>query len=137
MNDVTPTTHEPVELAISMVTAVAVIDAARTAEELDEEATNEDMQDKESPEDDAGQLGDGLRGLIDDLNEEEQATLIALTWIGRGDYAAGEWEEALRLARDRNADGSAAKYLVETEMLGDLLSEGLAALGHVAEAEER
>ena len=78
-----------------------------------------------------------LRGLIDDLNEEEQATLIALTWIGRGDYEASEWREALRLARERNADATAAKYLSETEMLGDLLSEGAAALGHPAEVEER
>ena len=137
MSDSNSPADEPVELAISMLTVVAVIDAARAAEELDEEAANEDMQDKETPEDDPGEMSDGLRGLIDDLNEDEQATLIALTWIGRGDYEPTEWKEALRLARERNAGGTAGKYLVETEMLGDLLSEGLAALGHVAEEEER
>lgn len=82
-------------------------------------------------------MGSALAGMIDDLNEQEQATLIALTWIGRGDYDVSEWAEALRLARERNANATAAKYLVETEMLGDLLSEGLAALGHPAEEEER
>ncbi len=125
------------ELGIPMPTVVAIIDAARAAEELDEESSNEEMQDKETPEDDPGEMGEGLRGLIDDLNEEEQATLIALTWVGRGDYEVGEWAEALRLARERNAAGTAAKYLVETEMLGDLLSEGLAAMGRPAEEVER
>jgi len=128
---------EPVELGISLATVVAIIDTARASEELEEEAENEEMQDKETPEDDPSEMGEGLRGLIDDLNEDEQATLIALTWIGRGDYEVSEWPEALRLARERNAGATAAKYLVETEMLGDLLSEGLAALGHPAEDEER
>jgi anthranilate phosphoribosyltransferase len=131
------TPDEAPELGITMPTVVAIIDAARAAEELDEEATNEEMQDKETPEDDPSEMGEGLRGLIDDLNEEEQATLIALTWVGRGDYDASEWAEALRLARERNATGTAAKYLVEMEMLGDLLSEGLAAMGSPAEEVER
>ena len=128
---------EPIELGIAMPTIVAIIDAARAMEEMDEEAINEEVQDTETPEDGSGDMDDILRGLIDDLNEEEQATLIALTWIGRGDYDVSEWPEALRLARERNAAATAAKYLVETEMLGDLLSEGLAALGHPAEEEER
>ena len=137
MSDSTKQPDEPVELGISLATVVDIIDLARVGEELDEEGINEDVQDKETPEDDPGEMGESLRGLIDDLNEEEQATLIALTWIGRGDYDVAEWAEALRLARERNAGGTAAKYLVETEMLGDLLSEGLAALGHTAEGEAR
>lgn len=128
---------EPIELGISMPTLVAIIDNARAAEEWDEEATNEEMQDKETPEDDSSEMGNTLRGLIDDLNEEEQATLIALTWVGRGDYDVSEWAEVMRLARERNAAGTAGSYLVETEMLGDLLSEGLAAIGHPAEEVER
>ena len=137
MSDTSPMRDEPVELAIAMPTLVAIIDAARATEELDEEAINEEMQDKETPEDGSEAMDGSLRGLIDDLNEEEQATLIALTWIGRGDYEASEWRTALRLARERNVDATAAKYLSETEMLGDLLSEGAAALGHPAEVEER
>ena len=137
MSDIPLDPDEAPELGINMPTVVAIIDAARAAEELDEEATNEDMQDKETPEDDPGEMGETLRGMIDDLNESEQAALIALTWIGRGDYDASEWSEALRLARERNAAGTAAKYLVEMEMLGDLLSEGLAAMGSPAEEVER
>ena len=125
------------ELGIGLPTAVAIIDAARAAEELAEDAVGEDMQDAETPEDEPAELDDSLRGLIDGLNEEEQATLIGLTWVGRGDYDASEWPEVMRLARERNVAGTAAAYLMDTEMLGDLLSEGLAALGHPAEAEER
>ena len=128
---------EPVELGIGLPTAVAIIDAARAAEDLAEDAVGEDMQDAETPEDEPAELDDSLRGLIDGLNEEEQATLIGLTWVGRGDYDASEWPEVMRLARERNVAGTAAAYLMDTEMLGDLLSEGLAALGHPAEAEER
>ena len=39
---------------------------------------------------------------IADLNEDEQASLIALAWIGRGDYAGPEFEEARTLAKERN-----------------------------------
>ena len=39
-----------------------------------------------------------LRELISDLNVDETAELIALAWIGRGDFDAGEWPEARRCA---------------------------------------
>jgi hypothetical protein len=125
------------ELGISIETVVGLIDLAREGEELDEEATGEDMQEKETPEDDPENISAALPGMIADLNTDEQAALIALTWVGRGDYTAEEWPQALRLARERNADGSAPTYLAGTEMLGDLLSEGLAAMGMPAEEEPR
>jgi hypothetical protein len=62
------------------------------------------------------------------LNEDEQASLIALAWIGRGDYDADDWEEARNLARERNMRDPAG-YLLGIEMLGDMLEEGLEALG--------
>ncbi|RVC39822.1 DUF3775 domain-containing protein, partial [Mesorhizobium sp. M4A.F.Ca.ET.090.04.2.1] len=42
-----------------------------------------------------------LRELIDDLNVDEAAELIALAWVGRGDYDASEWADALAAARER------------------------------------
>ena len=122
------------ELPIGLDVVVGIIDAARAVEELEEEEINEETQEPDTPEDsDPAGLAGVLRGLIDDLNEDEQATLIALTWIGRGDREPAEWEETLALARERNAQGPAADYLVGMEMLGDLLSEGLAAFGIIAE----
>ena len=57
------------------------------------------------------------------------------SWIGRGDYAAEEWEEARTLARERNVR-DAADYLLGIDMLGDMLEEGLDELGLSLEDEE-
>lgn len=69
-----------------------------------------------------------LRELIDDLNVDEAAELVALAWIGRGDFDATEWAEAVTEARQRG-NRRTAKYLLGMPMLGDYLEEGLEALG--------
>lgn len=69
-----------------------------------------------------------LRALINDLNVDEAAELVALAWIGRGDYDASEWAEALDEARRRD-NRRTAKYLLGMPMLGDWLEEGLQAIG--------
>jgi hypothetical protein len=69
-----------------------------------------------------------LRQLIDDLNVDEAAELIALMWIGRGDYSADEWTEAVNEARQRG-NRRTSKYLLGMPLLGDWLEEGLEALG--------
>jgi len=69
-----------------------------------------------------------LRTLIEDLNVDEAAELVALAWVGRGDYDASEWSEALAAARQQSAR-RAARYLMGMPMLGDYLEEGLEALG--------
>ena len=67
-------------------------------------AVERDEEDEEGldAEDDENMDEDALRAFIADLNEDEQASLIALAWIGRGDYDADDWDEALRLAAERN-----------------------------------
>jgi len=69
-----------------------------------------------------------LRELIDDLNVDEAAELIALMWIGRGDYDAAEWAEAVNEARQRDLRRT-SKYLLGMPLLGDWLEEGLEAIG--------
>ena len=69
-----------------------------------------------------------LRELIADLNVDEAAELIALAWLGRGDYDATEWSEAVSEARQRNVRKT-AEYLLGMPMLGDWLEEGLEAIG--------
>lgn len=69
-----------------------------------------------------------LKTFIDDLNEDEQAELVALAWMGRGDYTTKEWEQAVADARDRR-EGPTADYLLGLPMLPDLLEEGLSQLG--------
>lgn len=69
-----------------------------------------------------------LTTFIDDLNVDEQAELVALTWVGRGDFGADEWEDALDMAVDRQA-GKTSRYLLGIPILADYLAEGLAAFG--------
>lgn len=70
-----------------------------------------------------------LRALIGDLNVDESAALIALAWIGRGDFDAAEWADAVAEAQERGAGRKAARYLMGMPMLGDWLEEGLEAMG--------
>ena len=69
-----------------------------------------------------------LRELIDDLNVDEAAELVAIVWIGRGDFDAAEWQEAVAEARQRG-NKRTAKYLLGMPMLADHLEEGLEAIG--------
>jgi len=66
---------------------------------------------------------------IDDLDEDEAAGLVALMWIGRGDYEAKDWPEAVEQAKARR-EGSTAKYLVGEPLLPDYLEDALSMYGH-------
>ncbi len=72
-----------------------------------------------------------LRDVIAGLNDDERADLIALVYIGRGDMEPEEWGDAVRLAKEREdaMSISAADWLIGIPNLGDLLDEGLAAMG--------
>ncbi len=68
-----------------------------------------------------------LRDLIDDLNVDEAAELVAIAWIGRGDFEADDLAQAVEEARER-AMGSTAKYLLGMLLLPDYLEAGLDSL---------
>ena len=65
---------------------------------------------------------------IEDLGPDQQSEIVALMWIGRGDYDAAEFAEAVNEAR-RRGNRRTAKYLLGMPMLGDWLEEGLEAIG--------
>ncbi|HWA00819.1 MAG TPA: DUF3775 domain-containing protein [Caulobacterales bacterium] len=69
-----------------------------------------------------------LSAAIRSFNEEEQAALVALAWLGRDDFEAEEWNDALAEARARS-EGPAWRYLMGMPLLGDLLEDGAAKLG--------
>lgn len=73
-----------------------------------------------------------IKDAIDALNDDHQAELVALTWLGRGDYTADEWDEAVRTARERRTNAT-SDYLLGTPLLGDYLEEGLSQLGYSVE----
>lgn len=65
-----------------------------------------------------------LHSFIDGLNEEEQINLVALMWLGRGEYNIGEWQDALEEAENAH-NKKTADYLIDTPLLADFLEEGL------------
>jgi Protein of unknown function (DUF3775) len=76
-----------------------------------------------------------LKEFLEALNEDEQASLIALAWIGRGTYAPGELDEAIATAKAEHGS-NAPSYLFSLPLLPDYLEDGLDQLGvSVEEAE--
>jgi len=67
-----------------------------------------------------------LTAFINALDEDEQTELVALLFVGRGDYTPEEWNDALAAARDRG-DPPVARFLLGEPLLGDLLEDGLSA----------
>jgi hypothetical protein len=75
---------------------------------------------------------DELVGFIATLNDDEQAALVALAWIGRGTYEAEELSEAIETARSERTNAT-AKYLLGMPLLADYLEEALEKLGYSPE----
>jgi hypothetical protein len=69
-----------------------------------------------------------LRSFLAALSEDELSELVALTWIGRGDYDADDWDDVLDEVRDVR-EGHTIDYLLGTPLLADYLEEALAQFG--------
>lgn len=78
---------------------------------------------------------DEFTGFIDALNDDEQAHLVALAWIGRGTYEPDELDEAVETAR-REHTNATATYLIGLPQLSDYLEEGLEKMGYSIEDAE-
>jgi hypothetical protein len=77
-----------------------------------------------------------LKAFLEALNRDELLDLLALTFIGRGDFTAEEWGEA-RTEAESTLDYKVFDYLLGIPMLGDYLEEGLTALGYSCEDMEK
>ena len=66
---------------------------------------------------------------VNSLSDLQRIELLALVWLGRGDYTKVEWPVALSEAR-RIHDEKETSYLVGTPLLADYLEEGLSQLGY-------
>ncbi|MGO8916915.1 MAG: DUF3775 domain-containing protein [Stellaceae bacterium] len=66
------------------------------------------------------------------LDVEEQANLLALIMLGRGDYDIAEWEDALAAAGDE-IDERSADFMIGDGALPDYLLAGLEAFGESCE----
>ena len=68
-----------------------------------------------------------IKNTIEDLEPDQQISLVALMWVGRGDFAIEEWREALKQAAE-SWTAHTADYLIGTSLLADYLGEGLGQL---------
>ena len=121
------------QLTISQEKAFYIIVKAR---EFDEQVEPTDPDSGSNPSDD--REVDVLEEQADDpveqeleaalvaLNVDEQLDLIALTWLGRGDFSS--FADARKEASDMR-DKHIPSYLIGTPKLGDYVEEGLAQLG--------
>lgn len=129
-------TPEPIELEINPEKICFIILKAREFDAkvapalLDKGPNPDDDQERAILEDqkDDSTLQE-LRDAINGLNEDEAIDLIAVAWVGRGDFKRAEWDEARTLANERHRRQS-ADYLTGIPLLGDYLAEGLEELGY-------
>jgi hypothetical protein len=73
-----------------------------------------------------------LVSAIQALNDDAQLDLIALIWIGRGDFSATEWTDAREAARDIGRE-RAPRYVCGIPLASDYLDDGLAQFGYSLE----
>jgi hypothetical protein len=71
-----------------------------------------------------------VRDAIEGLADDAAIDLVAMLWIGRGDFSREELGQARALAVERSGE-PVADYLLGEPNLGDFLEEGLVALGYV------
>lgn len=70
-----------------------------------------------------------LIAAIEELNDDELTELLALVWLGRGDYTNEEWDAALADADQAEEQRNAAR-LAELAGLGEFIEQGLSELGY-------
>jgi Protein of unknown function (DUF3775) len=70
-----------------------------------------------------------LRSYLKAMDDDELDDLLALTWIGRGDYTIDEWEDLMSEVRDVRASENTVRYLIGIPLLGDYLEDGLNEFG--------
>jgi len=70
-----------------------------------------------------------FRSIIQDLEPDQQQQVVALLWMGRGDFSLDEWEDVLGQAAD-DWTPYTAEYLIVHPFLADFLMEGLDLFGY-------
>ncbi len=73
-----------------------------------------------------------VRATVEDLEPDQQAELVALMWLGRGDYGLDEWDEAVEEARASLTDHT-AEYLLGHPLVASYIEDGLNQHGYSCE----
>ena len=67
-------------------------------------------------------------GVIEAMNVDEQRELIALSLVGRGDYAKEDWTSAMSAA-DSHPEPTTSAYILSDPLVSDALQDGLSQYG--------
>ena len=73
-----------------------------------------------------------LKAFLDVQSDDVLRELLALTWVGRGDYSTDEWPSVMADIKDVREQHT-ADYLLGTPLLADYLEEGLSQFGHACD----
>jgi hypothetical protein len=76
-----------------------------------------------------------IREFVNALDEDQQIDLVALTWVGRGDYGIAEWRDAREQAAAAHNERT-ADYLLGLPLLSEFLEDALSDTGRSCEDEE-
>ena len=76
-----------------------------------------------------------IRSFVNAMDEDRQIDLVALTWVGRGDYDISEWVDARAQAAAAHNDRT-ADYLLGLPLLSEFLEDALSDVGLSCEDEE-
>jgi hypothetical protein len=108
------------------------------AREFDVKVAPEEMDDGSNPTDDQmtriledyadDPTLEELRSFLEAQSDDDLGQLLALVWVGRGDFSADEWADALRQVQDVR-EKHTVDYLLGTPLLADYLEEGLSQFG--------
>lgn len=123
------------ELVIPLETICFIIMKARQFD-VKEAETEPDPGSNPTDDNDAAILQDHgdepvqeeLTSLISELPDDEQIDLVALMWLGRDDYGAGDWDDVRAQAADARNEHT-AEYLIGEPLLADHLAAGLDVIG--------
>jgi hypothetical protein len=136
MGDSERTEDEQPMLDLNPDTIFFVIDKAREFHAKEEVVIPEDPTNDSGDwgaqvlADHAGDLGlEEVKGIIDELDQDQQITLVALMWLGRGDYDVDTWSEALNDAGE-SWNERTAEYLLATPLVADYLEEAMDQMGY-------
>ena len=76
-----------------------------------------------------------IRSFVNAMDEDQQIELVALTWVGRGDFDMDEWKEAREQAAAAHNEHT-ADYLLGLPLLSEFLEDALSDCGKSCEDEE-
>jgi hypothetical protein len=80
-------------------------------------------------------VAEEIRAFVEALDEDQQIDLVALAWVGRGDFGIGGWAEARAQAAAAHNDRT-ADYLLGLPLLSEFLEDALSDCGKSCEDEE-